>query len=189
MKRLYLMLLASVLLFAACEREDPSLSLNPTSFELLSEGGSQTIRLGSNYDWTATTSDPWIRISPASGKRGETTITVTVETNSAEKSRKGSVSVTCRDLTRSVSVSQLPAFSQEVVIKHQATVFQVPLLSGSGISGRVNWGDGQEEFYNAALKHSYSSAGNFTVSIKTSGAVSFDLESVAAVQEIDFEKF
>ena len=180
---------ALLLPLVACEREDPSISLDPGTLEIVAEGGSQTVGLNCNYAWTATASDPWIHVSPASGAKGQATLRISVDANDTGKSRKGSISVTCLELTRSMTISQSPQLLQMLVIRHQGASFQVPSLSGVGLSGMVNWGDGQEEFYNVSLNHSYSSAGDHPITIRANGAVSFDVGSVAGVSEIDFEKF
>ncbi len=173
----------------SCEREEPTVDFSVTSLDIQSDGGSQTVTLTTNYDWTATASDPWIQVSPTSGKKGTTTLTLRIEANDKGTSRKGSVTITCRDLTRSVSISQQPELSQTLIIKHGNETFAAPSLTGSSVTGRVKWGDGAEEFWRKGLTHTYSSPGTFVMEVSTSGAISFKVESLARIAEIDFEKF
>ena len=176
-------------LLLSCQKEEPSITFDVYQLEMDDSGGSQTVSLTTNYSWTATASDPWLQLSPASGDRGTTTLTIRAEANNQSTTRKGTVTVTCRELIRGLTVSQIPQLSQTLVIKHTNNVFPLPSFTGSSMVGIVKWGDGSEETYNSSLKHTYSSAGNHTVEINAVGAYSFKLESVAGVTEIDFGKF
>lgn len=187
--RILIFSLAAVLWLMACEREDPSVNFDNTKIEFPSQGGSQTVSVTTNYAWTATTSDPWLSVSPSSGEKGSAIITVKAQANDRTTARKGSVTITCRDLTRSITISQLPALDQSLVIKHTLGSFVLPTFTGSSMVGQVNWGDGAEETYSSGLKHDYATSGSHTVEIKTAGAYSFKLESVAGVTELDFQKF
>ena len=189
--RLLIIAMAVVLLpgLCACEREDPSIGFDNKSLEMPEAGGTQTVVLTVNYPWTATTSDPWLQVSPAKGEKGTVTLSIKAEANDKGSSRKANVTVSCRDISRGVSVTQLPHLAQRLVIKHSNASFTVPSLTGSSLVGKVNWGDGQEETYKSGLKHDYASAGNHSVEIKTAGAISFKLESAAGVSELDFLNF
>lgn len=189
--RILALCLAVVVLpfLVSCEKEDPSITFDMTSLEVMASGGSQTVSLTTNYDWTATASDPWIQVSPASGSKGTTSLTIRVDASDKSTSRKGSVNVTCRDLVRGVNINQMPSLSQTLIIKHTKASFQVPSFTGSSYSGLVKWGDGLEEKYSSTLTHTYTSAGSHTVEINVAGAYSFKLESVTGVTEIDFLQF
>ncbi|MBR5018809.1 MAG: BACON domain-containing protein [Bacteroidales bacterium] len=189
--RILALCLAAFLLpfLTACEREDPSITFDNTSLEMLAAGGSQSVSLTTNYDWTATASDPWIQVSPSSGSKGTTTLNIRVDASDKSTARKGAVNVTCRELVRGITINQLPSLSQTLVIKHTNPTFRVPSFTGSSLSGMVKWGDGLEEKYSSTLTHTYTSAGSHTVEINASGAYSFKLESIAGVTEIDFLQF
>lgn len=174
---------------SACNREEPSVEFSLGSLEMLGEGGSQTVSLTANYDWTAKASDPWIQVSPASGKKGSVTLTIQVPANEKASVRRGSVSVTIKDYSRSIAVTQLPNLDQTLTFQHSGASFTVPSMAGSSLAARVNWGDGTEEGYKVGLKHDYASSGSHTVVIKSAGANSFKLESVAGVREIDLQSF
>lgn len=176
-------------LFLACQREDPEVTFNVATVDMPYSGGSQTVSLTTNYDWTATTSDPWLQVSPSSGKKGVASLTLRAEANDKSTTRKATVTVTCRDLIRSVTVTQMPSLSQTLVIKHANASFQAPSFTGSSLSAIVKWGDGTEEKYSSSLTHSYSTTGSHMVEINLAGAYSFTLASVAGVSEIDFLAF
>jgi len=194
MKKMRILLLTAALclvsFLASCEREDPSVSFDITTVEMSEEGGTQTVSLTTNYDWTATTSDPWLTVSQSSGKKGTVNLTLKAAANDKGSARKATMTVTCRSISRGVSVTQLPKLGQSLVIRHTAASFTVPVLTGSSMAGKVNWGDGQPEvIYKSGLKHDYASAGSYTVEIKSAGAYSFKLESIAGVSEVDFLNF
>ena len=165
------------------------LSIDVTSAEILSEGGSKTVNVTANYTWTARASDPWIHVSPETGDKGTRSVTVTVDANDKSTTRKGSVSFSMEGASRSYMVTQAARFGQQLVIKHTLSSFTAPFISGSGMSALVKWGDGKEDIYNAALKHDYGSAGSYYIEISSAGANSFNIESVAGITEIDFLNF
>lgn len=182
---------AACLLFVltACEKEEPSVTFDKTALELTDAGGSQTVSLTTNYDWKANASDPWIQVSPASGGKGTTSLTIRVDANDKSTARKGTVNILCRELSRGVTINQLPHLSQSLRIKHTGSAFEIPVLTGSSLSGVVKWGDGSEDKYNSSLIHNYSAAGSHTIEIQCAGAYTFKLASVAGVTEIDFAQF
>ena len=56
----------AALLLASCKKE-PYLTLSgPASVELSADGGSGTISFTGNNDWTASSSDSWVTVSPSS---------------------------------------------------------------------------------------------------------------------------
>ena len=100
------------------------------------------------------------------------------------------MTVTLKDFSRSIAISQLPNLDQKLRIIHTNASFTVPSMTGSSLAGKVDWGDGVIETYKAGLRHDYSvGAGGHTLLINTAGAYSFKLESVAGVSEIDFQEF
>lgn len=52
-----------------------------TGTTIAASGGTETTNLDSETGWTATTTSPWITISPASGESGTTAITFTIKKN------------------------------------------------------------------------------------------------------------
>ena len=180
-------LLTPVLL--SCDREEPSVDFSVASLTLKAAGGSETVSLTTNYPWTATASDPWIQVSPTSGKKGTTSLSIRVDANDKSTVRKGSVTINCHDLTRSVSITQQPDLPQQLIIKHGNGSFTAPVFTGSSVTGTVKWGDGAEDAWRKGLSHTYSSPGTYMVETFTAGAISFKVESLTGVAEIDFQKF
>ena len=189
MKRYILLVFSFLLMLAACEREDPELTIDKGQETVAAEGGSLTVTVSSNYGWTASSADPWITVNPTSGQKGTATVSVSVAANSGSMSRRGSVTFTCEGLTRSVNISQAQPLNQKLTIVHNASVFTVPTINGNGMTGKVDFGEGEKQNYAANLKWTYSGAGSHKVVIELAGGTSFTMESVAGVSEIDLSAF
>lgn len=188
MKRYISLLFLCVLTFASCQREDPEMTLSTGQITMLAEGGSASVTVTTNYKWTAT-ADPWITIRPSSGDKGSTTVSVTIAANTGSSIRKGAINFVCQDLTRSVSVTQAQPLNQRLTITHNLSTFVVPTLTGNGLTGRVDFGEGEKQNYAAGLKWNYSAAGTHKVVIESAGGTSFAMESVAGVSAIDMSAF
>ena len=103
--------------------------------------------------------------------------------------RKATLTVNCRDLDRRLSVTQLPKMDQQLQVSYTTSQITVPLLVGSTLAGKINWGDGVEETYKAGLTHDYSTAGNHTMVIKCAGAITMTIESLDGVTSVDLQQF
>lgn len=188
MKRYISLLFLCVLTFASCEKEDPEMTLSTGQISMLAEGGSASVSVTTNYKWTAT-ADPWITIRPSSGDKGSTTISVTIAANTGSSIRKGAINFACQELTRSVSVTQAQPLNQRLTITHNLSTFVVPTLTGNGLTGRVDFGEGEKQNYAAGLKWNYAAAGTHKVVIESAGGTSFAMESVAGISAIDMSAF
>ena len=101
MKKITILALAALSVFAfSCKKatEDPFLTAKSSQTEtVLTEGGVVNIKFTTNAAWTATASDSWITLSPASGegREGGTEFTVkaAVVKNEKDDSRSATVTV------------------------------------------------------------------------------------------------
>ena len=114
-KRSYLLLLLFICfasLFASCERPDekaPELSItSSSSIDMDVAGGSGTITFMANRNWSASSSDFWVSVSPSSGQASDGPITVTVrsEANTSYEDRSATVTIRMEDLSHTVTVKQ-----------------------------------------------------------------------------------
>jgi hypothetical protein len=111
------LLTASCLLAASCGKDDngggdpdtpakkPTLTATPPNISAAETGGTYTINVNSNTDWTAASDATWFTLNPASGN-GNTKVTVDVEENPEPDTRTATVTVTAGTLTKSVVVTQ-----------------------------------------------------------------------------------
>lgn len=107
-KYLWLVLCAALLLFAACQKA-PELTLtSPTSIELSADGSSGSITFMANRDWSISSSDSWVSISPSSGKASDGAVTVSVRcnANTTYDDRTATVTIRMEELTQTVTVRQ-----------------------------------------------------------------------------------
>lgn len=189
MKRWLYILLAALPLLAACEQEEPSVALSIALIDAPCDGTQETATLTCNRSWTASASDPWISVTPASGSKGETTLTIQVAANTGTSVRKGSVTVSCEGISRSITVNQVQPLSQKLVFVHSHNLFVAPELRGNGLFAEIDWGDGSAADWRSGVDHAYSAAGSHTVTMKLAGATWFEKTDVTGISEIDLSGF
>lgn len=101
-------LFLAALFLSGCKKE-PSLSLSgPASLELSAGGGSSSASFTVNRDWTASTSDSWVSVSPSSGTAsdGPVMVTVTASPNTTYEDRTATVTIRAEGLSQSITVRQ-----------------------------------------------------------------------------------
>ena len=98
MRKLFFFLLPAVMLFAAgCKDKNGAddvnaLTVNPELITCPATGGDYELTVSSpNGAWTATPSESWIRVTPASGEQGSATIRVKISVNKESVASKGSI--------------------------------------------------------------------------------------------------
>lgn len=172
------------------QQANPSIGYEgATTIEIDALGGSQTLSFSANYDWTAKASDAWIKVEPVSGNKGSFTLTVSAEVNNSGKDREGSVIVSCSTASTTIKVVQRANLNQSLSIMHENSSFRVPSFTGSGVIGKVSWGDGAEDTYSSSLVHSYAVSGSHTVTVKLCGGTGFDVASITGITSIDLSDF
>ena len=71
------------------------------------QSSTQSVVFSSNYDWTATPSDEWIKVTPESGKAGEKCeIVVSLDANDTYEKCSGSIVINAKKLNVVLTVSQ-----------------------------------------------------------------------------------
>ena len=108
MKKLFILLAACVLILPSCE-PDPVLSLDKTTIEFSEAGGSQTVAITANNDWTVIADNAFYTVSPMAGT-GNGFIVVSAQANTTSNSREATVQITCA--SRSESASQTLTLKQ-----------------------------------------------------------------------------
>lgn len=94
-------------------------------------GGSITVSLTATAQWTATVEDAgtdhWLSISPASGKAGETTVTLTIAANESPDERSASVVFVCGNDEETLTVTQ----QQGDVLAVSEEVYELPATAST----------------------------------------------------------
>lgn len=97
-----------ILMTASCQKA-PFVTLNtPRSFTFTRDGGTQSITFTCNRDWSVSSSESWIQVSPPSGSAtdGEITVKITCEANTTYDPRSAVVTVKVEELSEAISISQ-----------------------------------------------------------------------------------
>ena len=110
MKRVLLILSLAIgcCLLASCEKET-MLAVNLTSLSFNNDGGSQTVNLVANKVWSASSNQSWCKVSPFSGDGSDNsnfTLSVSCDANATYDERTCTITITCEELTKTISVSQ-----------------------------------------------------------------------------------
>lgn len=96
------------LLFVSCEKAPFVTMTGPRSYTFTREGGIQTFAFSCNRDWSVSSSETWIRITPSSGAAsdGDITVTITCSPNTTYDPRIATITLKVEELTEIISVSQ-----------------------------------------------------------------------------------
>ncbi len=137
MKRILASLVLVMLtLLASCEKET-LLTVDQTSLSFTDAGGSNTVSLTANKPWTASSNQSWCKVSPSGGEEAASSrITISCDANTTYDARNATVTFTCAEMTKTVSVSQatnnglfvsqtsyeLTKAAQQLIIQVQANV-------------------------------------------------------------------
>lgn len=109
MKKFFVLMLAAASLFAACNKDEekkPELSLSQNSIKASAEGGSFTVEITSNIEWTVTTDDQtWYSIDKTGGEDNGV-VTVTIDNNGTSSEREATVIISGKGMTYYVTISQ-----------------------------------------------------------------------------------
>ena len=109
MKRIFALVFCLVAVLSVSCQKEPSLTLSgPASLALGVSGDSQTLTFTTNRDWTVSSSDSWVTVSPSSGKGSDKPVTVKVNCspNTTYDDRTATVTIRAEGLSRTVTVSQ-----------------------------------------------------------------------------------
>lgn len=149
MKRFFaLVFCLAAILLAGCQKE-PSLTISgPASLELGVDGGSQTLTFTANRDWTVSSSDSWVTVSPSSGKASDKSVSVTVRcnANTTYDDRSATVTIRMEGQTQSVTVRQpanlglvLPSKSYDIAADARSVEVEVQANVQYTVSVSADW--------------------------------------------------
>ena len=125
MKRLTLIMAAMLLMVAGCKKEGPikaEIKIDGKAEIMLTDGATNgTFSFTSNYDWTITPKDSWVKVSPGSGKASESPITVTFtcDPNPDVTNRTTTVTISAGGITKTVTITQgCPPADKPIPVSH-----------------------------------------------------------------------
>jgi len=107
MKKRFIIILSAIALcmIASCAPE-PMVSLSKTSFAATSEATDISLDVTTTYDWSASSSAGWVKLSPTSGAQGITPVSVKLDANNTFDDRTATVTFSSEGLTATLSITQ-----------------------------------------------------------------------------------
>ena len=149
-----------------------------------------SFEVNSNVDFKVTTSDQWIRELVESRALKETKLRFVLDENSSALSRVGAIYITSGKLEQVIQVVQ-EGWTQtgHFVIVHTNRKFEIPLLSGNNVSGRVDWGDGTVDDYVKGLSHTYNHSSEHVVTTDVVGASDIRISGIKGIVQVDLTEF
>ncbi|MBP1664024.1 MAG: hypothetical protein H6Q19_1164, partial [Bacteroidetes bacterium] len=119
MKTMYKLLLIVLVLFAGCgnnngpDPEPPKTEITwqftPENITFTDDGNTQNVTVTSNGSWTATSSQTWCTITPASGYNGQTSVKITLSKNGMNTERTAVLTFKSGTYSKNLSVKQAAA--------------------------------------------------------------------------------
>lgn len=129
MKKLFFLLAACLFILPSCE-PDPVLSLDKSSIEFSENGGSQTVAITANNDWTVTADNAFYSVSPTAGSRNGY-ITVTAQPNTTSSNREATLLITCASrsevASQTLNIKQFCAVGEAEVTSYEMN----PVVTGT----------------------------------------------------------
>lgn len=100
------LLLVILLVLPSCEKET-MLTVDQTSISFTDAGGSQTVTLTANKPWSVSSTQSWCKVSPSGGEEAAgSRISISCDANTTYDARTCTVTFTCAEMTKSVTISQ-----------------------------------------------------------------------------------
>lgn len=105
---LALTLLCVLATLPSCEKAPFITMTGPRTFTFTRDGGTQDFTFSCNRDWSVSSSESWIRVSPSSGKAedGGITVNITCDPNTTYDARSATVTVKLAEISESLTITQ-----------------------------------------------------------------------------------
>ena len=146
MKKLLLLLLCAIGLIAtSCEMleglelEEPMIEIEgydgAVALNFSNKVAEKILTFKTNYDWSVTSSESWIKVSPENGRAGEECqITISLEENTTYDTRSGKITIGIKDIIVDVEITQsqnntLIVTNSEVKLPQAGGLFEVAIKS------------------------------------------------------------
>lgn len=105
----FIKLIVFVLVLAtSCETEPFLNVISSPNITFAAGGGTQSITFSTNRDWSVSSTEPWVKVSPSSGPASEGIITITLlcEENTSYDVRTATLTINAENVSEQLTVSQ-----------------------------------------------------------------------------------
>lgn len=141
MKNIYLITAIISLITIGCTKSDPStVSAETTAISANVEGTQTSVNITSNTEWSSTSSETWVMITPANGK-GNGILNVQVQANKKTESRNATITVITKDgaASCSITVSQMGLVAKMDVSPESISAEESSVLTSATITSNTEW--------------------------------------------------
>lgn len=104
--RIFTIIVALVLCIVSSCAPEPMVSLSKTSFSGSSDAADFSVNVTTTYDWVASSSAGWVKVSPSSGAKGITSVSVRVDANNTFDDRSATVTFSSEGVSSALLVTQ-----------------------------------------------------------------------------------
>ena len=147
-KSIWLLFCSALLVFIGCQKAPQLTITSPPTVDMSVDGSRGTITFTANRDWTISTSDSWITVSPKAGEASKDPVSVTVScsANTTYDDRTATVTIRMDELMQTVTIRQpanlgiiLPTKSYN--LESGANTFNVEVQANVpySVSSSVDW--------------------------------------------------
>lgn len=98
------------------------IAVSPLTYTFPASGGSTSLAIESNLDWTITSVPEWLTVSQLSGTSGTTSVSLSVNENMDYRQKTATINVLCNGVTINVAITQEEA---EIDMKNRYLTFMV----------------------------------------------------------------
>jgi hypothetical protein len=150
-------------------------------FTISHEAQEVEIAVVSNQDVSCDCDLEWINVLSID-KKDNYVVVLRVDANVQRAERAAEISLHAGDEVRVVKIVQMgmPEVMQ-VIIAHRNQHLESPEWGGEAVSGSVDWGDDTSENYVEGMAHDYAHEESYTATFTMSGATSFRIDRIGAM--------
>ena len=103
-----IVIVCMILMVASCQQVPLITMTGPLSYTFTRDGGIQSVSFACNRDWSVSSTESWITVSPSKGSatEGETKITIICSPNTTYDTRTATITVKTEDLSEHITITQ-----------------------------------------------------------------------------------
>lgn len=138
-------IISLLVVFTSCEKEPFIIINTPQEITFSEQGGSQSISFTANRNWSVSSTESWVKVSPSSGASsdGSITVTLTCEQNTTYSARSATITVNVENLRETITVSQdlnlgIIVSPKTIEVSNKAQSIEVEVKANVGYSIEID---------------------------------------------------